>query len=332
MFVRVIGSAPGESLILLFDCGSAITIDCCKTGNENHTINSLEELGIGFEKVLFNVITHFHDDHIKGMSELAAACTNAKIVIPDAWTEDVFKYFVATVSDETTLGRVSVTKEIERIFDILKGSPRRLFTVSELSSLYPPPAHPSAKGESLIVLTPTVARKAKFLARLASAIAAGDTEAFGFCETNKNWTSICCILKYGEKYAFLGGDVENLSPDYDLSSVHQSHLKPLSRYEFVKLPHHGSDTSFCMELRSLINDDDTVVAITPYPRGHKPLPSFNTANYLRGAEKAYVLTGHKIGASRPQRMRRRQFVIDPIPAFRRKRGVMTAGCVRSGIG
>ncbi|MBB4341384.1 ComEC/Rec2 family competence protein [Rhizobium leguminosarum] len=316
MWVRIIGSAPGESLVLVFSCGSIITIDCCKTADENHTINAIDELSLDFGNVIFNVITHFHDDHIKGVSELVAKCPNSKIVIPDAWTADVFKRFVASVSDDTTLNRFSVTREIEKIFDILKGAKHRLFAASELTQLYPPPAHPHSTGETLTVLTPTAVRKASFLSRLANDIDADVADAYAFCENNKNSTSICCVLRQGNSYMLLGGDIENTAPDCDLSSIHKSHLSNVARYDLVKLPHHGSNTSFCTELRNLIDDTHTVVAITPYPRGHKRLPSSETLTYLTGAQNTYVLAGKKIGRSRADRMTKRNFIIDKVPTFR----------------
>jgi hypothetical protein len=265
--------------------------------------------------VIYNVITHFHDDHIKGAAELISHCPKSKVVIPDAWTEDVFRMFVATVSDDTSLARVSVTKEIEKIFDLLQADKSRLFPVSELTALYPPPAH-RATTEFLTVMTPTIVRKTRFLVSLAESIEAGDTDAYAFCENNKNWTSICCILRYDGKYVFLGGDVENFAPDFDLTAIHNSHLQPVPRYELVKLPHHGSRTSFCDELRALIDDDETIVAMTPYPRGRKQLPNTDTLDYLGKASKTYVLSGQRIKTPRSQRMRRSHFVIDPVPAYR----------------
>ncbi|KQV27562.1 hypothetical protein ASC97_04055 [Rhizobium sp. Root1203] len=315
MYLRIIGSAPGESLVIIFDCGSVITIDCCQTGKINHTLQALSDLGVDPDKVIYNVITHFHDDHIKGASELIAHCPKSKVVIPDAWTKDVFRMFVATVSDDTSLARVSVTREIEKVFDLLQVEKTRLFPVSELTLLYPPPAH-GATTEFLTVMTPTAVRKSKFLASLAESIEAGDADTYGFCENNKNWTSICCILKYDGKYVFLGGDVENFAPDYDLTAIHNSHLKPVTRYELVKLPHHGSRTSFCDELKALIHAEDTVVAMTPYPRGRKQLPNQDTVAYLGNVAKTFVLSGQKIKTPRSQRRRRSNFVIDPVPAYR----------------
>ncbi|RYH00288.1 MAG: MBL fold metallo-hydrolase [Alphaproteobacteria bacterium] len=316
MYLRIIGSAPGESVVIVFDCGSVITIDCCQSAGRNHTLDALNDLGVDPRKVIYNIITHFHDDHIKGAADLINHCPNSKVVIPDAWTEDVFKMFVATVSDDTSLARVSVTKEIEKIFNVLQGHKGRLFTVSELTSLYPPPAYSHSTTESLIVLTPTAARKAKFLSSLAADIEDGEAAAYAFCESNKNWTSICCVLRYGGKYIFLGGDVENFGPDYDLTSIHKNHLQSVAQYELVKLPHHGSSTSFCDELRDLIHSNNTIVALTPYPRGHKALPSLETVAYLHGVENVYVLAGQKVKTPRNQRMRRSSLVIDPVPKYR----------------
>lgn len=302
-------------MVIVFDCGSVVTIDCCQTGDTNHTLNALMDLGVKPENVVYNVITHFHDDHIRGAAELISYCPKSKVVIPDAWTKDVFRLFVATVSDDTSLARVSVTKEIEKIFDLLQTDKSRLFPVSELTALYPPPAHPPTT-EFLTVMTPTAVRKTKFLVSLGESIEAGDADTYAFCENNKNWTSICCILKYDGKYVFLGGDVENFAPDFDLTAIHNSHLKPVSRYELVKLPHHGSQTSFCDELRALIDDDDTIVAMTPYPRGRKQLPNADTLAYLGRASRTYVLSGQRIKASRTQRVRKSRLVINPVPVYR----------------
>lgn len=315
MYLRVIGSAPGESILILFDTGEIITIDCCKRGAENYTVESIRELGLDFDKVIFNVLTHFHDDHIRGASELVQLCSKSRVVIPDAWTEDVFKSFVASMSADVTLGPSSVTKEIERIFDEVGGR-GRMFPVSELTSLYPPAVPGYKAAESLLIMTPTVARKTNFLTSLAKEIKKGDAALYSFCETNKNWTSISCVLSTAQGAIFLGGDVENKHPDFDIKYIHDTYITAIARYDLVKLPHHGSDTSFCDEMRRLIDDKHTFVTITPYPRGHKILPDKKTRDYLSGAERVYVLSGDKVGLKRDQRMRRKNFFVEPVPNYR----------------
>lgn len=317
MYLTIIGASPGESAIVQFDDGSVLTIDSCGREGKNYTIDNMNRLGIDFSAVKYNIITHFHDDHIKGVADLIAACPGSKVVIPDAWTKDVFRYFVASQSEEVNLSAVSVTREIERVFDFLGQHPMRLFAVSELTTLYPPPVFTGENKERLVVLTPRFARKTDFLIRLGEAIDGGTASAFDFCMSNKNSTSISCLVQAGDRYIYLGGDVENGPPHHDVRETHLSHLADVPAYDFVKLPHHGSVTSFCDELRKRIADDKTVVAVTPYPKGKKQLPNVDTATYLAGANNVYVLSGEIVKLSKSVRDQKHDFFnLEPIRSYR----------------
>ena len=78
--ITLFGPGYGESVVLHVGNGAWIVVDSCiDQKNTPVAIDYLNRLGVDpAEAVTLVVATHWHDDHIRGMARLVAACTNAK--------------------------------------------------------------------------------------------------------------------------------------------------------------------------------------------------------------------------------------------------------------
>ncbi|MES0208404.1 hypothetical protein NKJ93_04815 [Mesorhizobium sp. M0028] len=301
MIITIIGSSPGESAILMFSDGAIITIDCCKRKNKNFMVEYFNDQGLDFAKVSHNVITHFHNDHVAGMDELINACPNSKVVLPDLWRSIEFKHFAARLTPDVSTGPGTVITEVLKVFDILEKARHRVDYGAELTCLYPAPHIASATGERLTVVSPTNFRKTNFLASLAQALGKSDADLRRFGVEDQNDASMSFLIQDGGSLYFLGGDLQNIHPHCDIDQIHTSHATAGQNYGLVKIPHHGSSTSFSALLRAKVKNNETKVVITPYPQGHKRLPSKETATYLNGVLECYVLEGEIMGLARSDR-------------------------------
>jgi hypothetical protein len=73
------GGGYGESIVLRWDDGKSAVIDSCIDPQRESCLplEYLRTTGADLEKVQFIVATHWHDDHIRGISEVLYACPNA---------------------------------------------------------------------------------------------------------------------------------------------------------------------------------------------------------------------------------------------------------------
>ena len=80
--ITLFGPGYGESVVLHVGNGAWIVVDSCiDKENTPVAIHYLNRLGVDpAEAVTLVVATHWHDDHIRGMARLVAACTNANEV------------------------------------------------------------------------------------------------------------------------------------------------------------------------------------------------------------------------------------------------------------
>ena len=78
--ITLFGPGYGESVVLHVGNGAWIVVDSCiDKENTPVAIQYLNRLGVDpAEAVTLVVATHWHDDHIRGMARLVAACTNAR--------------------------------------------------------------------------------------------------------------------------------------------------------------------------------------------------------------------------------------------------------------
>lgn len=80
--VSLFGPGVGECVVIHIGHGSWIIIDSCVDENSIPiALSYLEKIGVNPERaVKFIVISHWHDDHIQGLSEVVRRCMNAKII------------------------------------------------------------------------------------------------------------------------------------------------------------------------------------------------------------------------------------------------------------
>ncbi|MCP5677198.1 MBL fold metallo-hydrolase [Klebsiella pneumoniae] len=68
------GRGVGEGVLCNYDSDEWVIVDSCYGKNNSEkkaaALEYLEEHSISFEKVKLIVISHFHDDHIKGMLDI----------------------------------------------------------------------------------------------------------------------------------------------------------------------------------------------------------------------------------------------------------------------
>ena len=239
--VYVIGYYPqGECiLILVFDTYAqsvrkSILIDCYSGKKQKQLRNILDEKGVSSDNPLDLFIwTHPDEDHSLGIRDIVENYTGSEtiMVMPDGvsiWTLIRKRQLLNYVS---ILERFKKNKlQLERV----NSSNNREDTIKYLSCAFIDPGRDPIKF-NIEVLTPYAD----------DAIRSTEIKK----NAKKNEVSISALLHFGGLHLYFGGDVED-------AAITKVPLYKMNGVSFVKIPHHGSDTSIMLPKRIVDSQED----------------------------------------------------------------------------
>src|SRR4051812_39012644 len=94
--ISLFGPGKGESVVLHLGAGVWAIVDSCRnfeTGDAS-ALDYLKTIGVSPEAVTLVLATHWHDDHIRGLSDVLRACINAQFVFSEMLKQDQFQELV----------------------------------------------------------------------------------------------------------------------------------------------------------------------------------------------------------------------------------------------
>lgn len=270
--VTIVGPGYGESIALHLGNNQWYIIDSClnpKT-KKNAVIEYLEAIGVDVETAVKKVlITHYHDDHIAGLSELVQTCKSAKIFLSTAFsTKDFLKLIVKYKKDDTT--RVSSgTKEIYETFRCLYDRKTDFNYVTENTYLYDVDYDNRIKA-----LSPSGHSITLAINNVRELI---DVKLNEPCDVlpqlKKNYASIVLFCKLKGTCILLGSDIEvgNLKHGW-LKIVNDTDVCPREKSELYKVAHHGSKTGHLDKVWNDLLIDNPLSVLTPWHCADNSLP------------------------------------------------------------
>lgn len=250
----------GESiLIVLYNASSqvalkTILVDCYEKDGCNRIEDAMKDFSLKEKKLDYVIWTHPDRDHSVGFKTITSNYTlkDTLYILPEGlsfWEVlndfDKFKSWIAITTNKM-IGKMNV----ERV----NTSNRRVSPPSYATNFIDG-SHDDVLF-SIEILTPFANQNFRHLE---------------FNKTHKgNHLSISFIIRLGDLGFFFGGDVENMAID----SIDRNKLNNLY---FVKIPHHGSDTSDTLPiiLNDLKHEDESPAILsvtTGYHKGKSDLP------------------------------------------------------------
>jgi len=122
--ICLFGPGFGECVLFHFGDNRWAIIDSCVNNNSQRpaALEYLESISVAPKQVEFILATHWHNDHIGGMSELVSACFNAKFACPMGMDKDQFIKFILTYNKATVID--NSVSEIYNTFRTLRETDR----------------------------------------------------------------------------------------------------------------------------------------------------------------------------------------------------------------
>lgn len=308
--VSLFGPGYGEAIAVHLGSGKWALVDSCLHPRSGvpASLDYLDSLGINIENAVALVVaTHWHDDHVRGISTVFARCHSATLAISDALRADEILELI-TLYREPAMITASGVDEFGQVFGILESrrqadaaiNPPRLAgadTVLYRDKLF------LADGEILTTvyaLSPSDASKLQARIALGGMFPLAGRPKKRISSPSPNHAAVALWIEIGAHRILLGADLENTpDPLTGWSVILTSSQVTSGDAFFFKIPHHGSPTAHDDAVWSELLSQNPFAVLTPFTRGSNPLPS------PRDVERIRRLTPHAYATARTAKVRHR---------------------------
>ncbi len=246
--ISVFGSGIGESIVVHLTENRWLVVDSFLTRDETPVaLAYLEGIHATPDRIDRVVVSHWHDDHIKGISEVYEQAVNAKVVISPAVSGGELRQLIG--ADSGKLKSASATEELSRIIQLIheRGGGKNRIADFDLASDNKPLYVNDGKFETKIwSLSPSAASILYALRKIKKYLPSqGDEPPCRPPQNIENDSSIVLLLKVGSIAALLGADLETeADSNIGWRAIVHSQERPQIKASFFKIPHHGSKTGY----------------------------------------------------------------------------------------
>jgi beta-lactamase superfamily II metal-dependent hydrolase len=269
--VSLFGPGTGECIVLHLGNDDWMVIDSCLDNNRRPVaLSYLDALGVSYERVKVVLISHFHDDHIKGINEVVSSCSSARVCISSALVAEESLAFVNAYAQMDMLADSgkSSTHELYGLLNVLEASSRQVEWVCENSIVF------RQHGVIVSALSPSHSAVSQSRLDFAREFEAAGIEYRRLAKAlNPNLCAVALHVCNGTDTVLLGSDLEVSDSEFlGWEAVLSSHTRPTTLAGVFKVPHHGSHNGHHDSVVSDMLADRPISIVTTMNTHHLPLP------------------------------------------------------------
>jgi Metallo-beta-lactamase superfamily len=270
--VTVFGPGFGECVLVHLGLNRWAVIDSCISSETERpaALSYFEMIGVDPAiAVKLIIATHWHDDHVGGISDLLLRSSQADFSCAAALHSNEFLELMAFFNKDP-LTPSSGLSEIRKIFLLLKERGRvPNYAIGDKPLLRLPPF---GRVPQVIVtaLSPVNAEYHRFLHFLAQFAPQTNTTKRRFPDPASNDLSVATWVQIGTISLLLGADLEEHgTPARGWSAVLASGTRPQGQAAFFKVAHHGSVTGHHADVWTRMLTSKVTAVLTPWNKGQK---------------------------------------------------------------
>jgi len=296
--VSVFGPGFGECIALHLGGGNWAIIDSCldATSKQPASLHYLTSIGANpATSIQLVVATHWHDDHMDGISKVFQTAVGAIFACTGAVQQAAFNEVLAAWTGTRLLPGGSGVDELQSILaELDKRSANSSCVAPKLAgvgrALWPIAGKPNPFGISIKCLSPSDSARLATISRLKDVAPASNKIRRRLPNPLANDTSVVLSVEAAGHRILLGGDL-HVKADRSLGwlAIVDDHAGVDARHHAFKLPHHGSPTGDSAEVWSKMAVEQTCAITTPFVRGSVRLPSVaDCQRILSKTQNAYL--------------------------------------------
>lgn len=305
MEVSIFGPGFGECVVLHLGNGDWAVVDSCLERGSKRPValQYLERLGVDAARIGLVVATHWHDDHMQGISGVFRAAGSARFACTAAVQQPEFKEILLAWTGTRFLAGGSGVDELHRVMqelskrcgDLTSHPAPRLASVNKLLWERSTPPRTSVKA-----LSPSDAAVIATMARLRVVLPCVSKVRRRIPSLEANDASVVLSVEVGPQQVLLGADLE-ASQDRALgwAAIVAEFGSADGRHEVFKIPHHGSPSGHHDEVWTHLLGPEPWTATTPFVRGQLRLPSADDCRrILRYSRRSYLTAPPRVAKYR----------------------------------
>ena len=275
------GPGYGECIALHIGTGHWALVDSCiESSGDPVALTYLDRLGVAPSAVKLVVATHWHDDHIRGMSRLVEECSEATFCCSAALNKREFLAAVGAIQSRHMTAIGSGVRALHCVLNLLKDrgvTPR--FAMGNRLVM--------ADGDYRVVaLSPDDSMFDAFLALIGELIPGIGERKGRAVDPSPNSIAVALWVRVSDSVVLLGSDLERRGWQLLLRNRDDATTTPASVF---KVPHHGSANAHYAPVWDELLDRDPLAFLTPWSRAGRLLPTdADVERIVSQTPKAYV--------------------------------------------
>jgi len=283
--VSVFGPGFGESIAVHMGEGAWLLVDSCLEAGTGKpaTQNYLHAINVPQSGVKAILASHWHDDHVRGISGLARAYPEAEFHLSDTFNREEALALLAAHSGRV----VNSSRGTRELYTVIQER-SNVFYVKKRSIIFE-----SALGQPfarVTALSPVPLAFQQFVSDLAQFLpaAGGGNPINNVVPLKPNLEAVAVHIDLGHDAILLGSDLENHSRFGWQAVVADSWVAGRKKASALKVAHHGSATGDHPGVWATLLDEGPIAALTPYNRGSKLPTSQDVLRLKTQAAKAFI--------------------------------------------
>jgi len=299
------GGGYGESVIVNLGNRKWMVVDSCEDPNTKECLPLvfLKKNGIKFSDVKLIVCSHWHDDHIRGISKLYSECIDAIFCVAIPSDKEKFMALVLYDNKKSSINpEIASTKELLKCLEIRNGNrPMWNYLLQDRMIWFQEGFFTS----KVYCLSPSDEILNQWNQEIASLIPK-------YCEWNPKITlsspnnkSVVLKVIVGNHCFLLGSDLENgrnNSVGWNCILTHSQSAKISPKATLIKIPHHGSRTSYNSQVWCDLLNEKPIGLLTPFFKGSITLPNKDMLQtYLGLTNQLFITSSHLRKKAKPKK-------------------------------
>lgn len=267
------GGGYGESIVVHLGNKTWIIIDSCidPVSKKCLPLLYLEDIGVNIRTdVKLLICTHWHDDHIRGISQILEAAEDSDFCF--AKPNDRVKFLQLLSLDYSKIEKEasnSSTIEFNRCIELIDKRQKRLVLAQENTILIGTNLDSNLRSE-VISLSPSYQTILDFDKEISSLIKEFGTINKKMSVQSPNSKSVALFIKLGKHRALLGADLEiGMNENEGWRNILNNSTVIDKKSSLYKIPHHGSETGHHIDIWVKLLEKDPISKLTPWNKNFK---------------------------------------------------------------